>query len=109
RFLAESEPWKALAAWLRLADHPPAVPLKEEVARVLGRDIARIDDLISRQVNAILHHPSFQRLEASWRGLQFLVGTLPPEGASPEDGGIKVRVLNVAWKDLVRDQKNALE
>src|SRR3982751_6353131 len=31
--------------------------------------IAQIDQLISKQLNEILHHPSFQKLEASWRGI----------------------------------------
>jgi type VI secretion system ImpC/EvpB family protein len=102
-FLEESQPWPALAAWLRLTDGPPAVATKAEVARVLSRDIARIDELLSRQVNAILHHKAWQALEASWRGLHYLVQTLP------EGEDIKVRVLNVSWKEVVRDQKNALE
>jgi type VI secretion system protein ImpC len=36
----------------------------------------QIDQLLSEQVNAILHHPALQRLEASWRGLKFLVDRL---------------------------------
>ncbi|MCV4784502.1 type VI secretion system contractile sheath large subunit, partial [Escherichia coli] len=35
--------------------------------------IAEIDRLISAQMNEIMHHEEFQRLEASWRGLQYLV------------------------------------
>ena len=41
----------------------------------LQRDVARLDALLSAQVNAILHHPRFQRLEGSWRGLRYLVDT----------------------------------
>jgi type VI secretion system ImpC/EvpB family protein len=59
--------------------------------------------LLSNQVNAILHHPRFQRLEASWRGLQFLVERLP------EGENIKVRILDVSWRELARDQERALE
>src|SRR5262249_53283877 len=64
---------------------------------------ARLDALLNRQVNAILHHPGFQRLEASWRGLRYLVGQVP------EGENIKVRVLNVTWKELARDHERALE
>src|SRR5580704_10404106 len=35
--------------------------------------IAQIDELISKQLNEIMHAPEFQQLEASWRGLNFLV------------------------------------
>jgi len=28
---------------------------------------------VSRQLNEVLHHPDFQRLEATWRGLHYLV------------------------------------
>ena len=31
--------------------------------------IKQIDDLISLQLNEILHHPGFQTLESAWRGL----------------------------------------
>lgn len=103
-FLAEPDPWKAIATWLALTGQPHAASTREEVVGVLGRDIARIDDLLGKQVNAILHHPVLQKLEASWRGLRFLV---EPVGA--EEKKIKVRVLNVTWKELVRDQNNALE
>src|SRR5262245_56704937 len=41
-------------------------------ARQLDAAVARLDALLAGQVNAILHHPRFQSLEASWRGLEFL-------------------------------------
>ena len=41
---------------------------KDTVAMINHR-IAQIDELISDQLNEILHHPEVQALEASWRGL----------------------------------------
>src|SRR3954451_9939249 len=35
--------------------------------------IAEIDQKLSRQVDEILHHPSFQKLESAWRGLKFVI------------------------------------
>jgi type VI secretion system protein ImpC len=35
--------------------------------------IRKIDKMLSQQLDEVLHHPEFQRLEATWRGLQFLV------------------------------------
>src|SRR5579872_1454849 len=76
---------------------------RQEAARCIGREVARIDDLVARQVNAILHHPKFQKLEASWRGLKYLVEKLP------EDDSVKIKVLSITWSELVADQNRALE
>jgi type VI secretion system protein ImpD len=65
--------------------------------------IAAIDRLLSAQVDAILHHPRFQRLEASWRGLQFLVETAATMRR------VKIRLLDVSWRDLARDFERAIE
>ena len=35
--------------------------------------IAHVDHLLGQAVNAIVHHPEFQRVEAVWRGVKFLV------------------------------------
>ena len=48
---------------------------KDTVAMINHR-IAQIDELLSDQLNEILHHPEVQALEASWRGLQQLLMTL---------------------------------
>src|SRR5690606_17455985 len=45
---------------------------KDTVAMINDR-ISQIDELISAQLNEILHHPEVQKLESSWRGLHFLV------------------------------------
>jgi type VI secretion system ImpC/EvpB family protein len=76
---------------------------RDEIARRLGREIAAIDSRIAGQVNAVLHHPAFQKLEASWRGLKYLVDKLP------EDASLKIKVLSVTWGELVADQNRALE
>ena len=68
QFLEEPSPWKALCLWFGLNECSTPLPTKPEITRRLSRVIARIDMLLSRQVNAILHHPAFQKLEASWRG-----------------------------------------
>ena len=65
--------------------------------------IADIDALLSRQLNAILHAPAFQRLEASWRGLHYLVQQTE---TSPM---LKLRVLNVSKQDLAKDLEKASE
>ena len=99
RFLNEPSNAKSLLRWLG----PCPDSDKEEIVRRLNRDVALIDDLLNEQVNAIIHHPSFQRFESSWRGLQHLA-------EQAEDvAGIKIRMLSVTWKELARDLERALE
>lgn len=102
-FLDESSPWKSLARWLGDRFDLKSPDLKQRVAQKLSRDIVQIDTMLSRQVNAVLHHPQYQQLEASWRGLSYLVQQ------APEGQNVKVRVLNVSWKELARDAERALE
>jgi type VI secretion system ImpC/EvpB family protein len=102
-FLNEPCHWKALAYWVSSSLSLRGPNLKRRVAQLLNRDIARLDALLTRQVNAILHHPSFQKLEACWRGLHYLVQQ------TPEGENIKVRILNVTWKELARDLERAIE
>lgn len=63
--------------------------------------IAELDELVSLQVNRIIHHRKFQQLEASWRGLTLLVHQAP----SAEN--IRIRLLDLSWKDLSRDIERA--
>ena len=58
--------------------------------------VAGIDERISRQLDAILHDPGFQKLESTWRGLKFLVDR------TNFRKNIKVEMLN-ASKDAVRE------
>jgi type VI secretion system protein ImpC len=65
--------------------------------------IADLDDLISEQLNEVMHHEDFQHLEASWRGLNDLV-------MNTETGtSLKLRLLNVSKADLSKDLKSAVE
>ena len=65
----------------------------------LGVDIARIDEEVNRQLNAILHHPKFQRLEASWCGLSYLHDCMLRENRDD----IKLRFLDASWQELESD------
>ncbi len=75
------------------------------LARALNRQVALLDQVISEQVDAILHHPMFQRLEASWRGLAFLTAEVRRDASPP----IKIKVLNLKWSELGRDLDEAIE
>src|ERR1700759_3183363 len=47
--------------------------VKDDVIGTVEEMIARIDEKLSAQMNAILHAKEFQQLESSWRGLHYLV------------------------------------
>jgi type VI secretion system protein ImpD len=69
----------------------------------IDRLIAAIDAAVSRQLDAILHHPEFQRLEAAWRGLQWLVRRIEP--GNP----VLIKLLHAAWAEVCRDLGRAQE
>jgi len=64
--------------------------------RQVHRVIAMIDDALNRQVNAILHHPEFQAMEARWRGLAMLVHH------TGQSDDVKIKLLSVSWAQLSR-------
>ena len=101
RFLSAPSPAAALREWFD--DRIPHD--KDAVARQLNRDVALIDALLNDQLNAIIHHPQFQKLEASWRGLHYLTESAAEEG-NPR---VKIRALNTSWKELQRDFEGSLE
>ena len=65
--------------------------------------IAEIDRLLTDQMNEIMHHEDFQKLEGSWRGLNHLVKN------SLTGTQLKIRVLSVSKKDLLKDFERAVE
>src|SRR5574339_468782 len=50
-----------------------AVQVRPDTEAMINARIAQIDALLSAQLNEILHHPSFQKLEGTWRGLKYLL------------------------------------
>lgn len=80
-----------------------AMPRHPDGRPAIDRLIASIDALLSAQVNAILHHPRFQQLEASWRGLAYLVT------ASATTRRVRIRLLDVSWRELARDFECAID
>ncbi|NOZ70011.1 MAG: type VI secretion system contractile sheath large subunit [Deferribacteres bacterium] len=79
------------------------ITVSKDTEAMINARISQIDQLISRQLNEVLHHPDFQRLEASWRGLHYLVQQ------SETGETLKLRVMNVSKKDLLKDMEKASE
>ncbi|MCE5308068.1 MAG: type VI secretion system contractile sheath large subunit [Acidobacteriales bacterium] len=70
---------------------------------MINARIAQIDHLISIQLNEVLHHPSFQKLESTWRGLKYLLDQ------SETGENLKIKILNASKKELLRDLQRAPE
>ncbi len=69
------------------------------VRRAVEAVIAGIDLMLGDQLNAILHAPDYQRLEASWRGLHMLLRQ------TDKDAGVKVKVLSIGKRELTRSMR----
>ncbi|WBH16700.1 type VI secretion system contractile sheath large subunit [Sphingomonas radiodurans] len=82
------------------AQRPGADP--EELRARAQMIVASIDRRLREQLDAILHHPEFQRMEALWRGLAWLVQGI-------EDPQVKIRMLDVRWGEIARDLERALD
>ncbi|MCA9136979.1 MAG: type VI secretion system contractile sheath large subunit [Planctomycetales bacterium] len=105
-FLSAANVGDALQHWFGKSwNEDPRLKSKDSVLARIAADIAEIDQLLTDQINAILHHPKFQRLESSWRGLAFLVRRADIES----DPMIKVRVLTARWKELEKDFERSVE
>lgn len=79
------------------------ITVSKNTELMINSRIAQIDRLISRQLNEIMHHAEFQKLEASWRGLFYFVNQ------SETGEKLKIRVMNVSRKDLLKDMEKASE
>jgi type VI secretion system protein ImpC len=77
--------------------------VSKDTEAMLADAIAHLDELLSGQLNEILHHQDFQKLESTWRGLHYLVDQ------SETSTSLKIKVINVAKKELLADLKGALE
>ncbi|MDR0942838.1 MAG: type VI secretion system contractile sheath large subunit [Holosporales bacterium] len=78
-------------------------PRESSIIAFLTRRIAEVDELLTSQINEILHHPDFQKLEGSWRGLNYFV--MNTETSSR----LKIRLMNASLKDLRDDLTKAIE
>ena len=69
------------------------VVVSDDVISTIQAMIAEIDQKLTEQVNLILHHEEFQKLEGSWRGLHHLVSN------TESDEMLKIRVKNISKKE----------
>jgi type VI secretion system protein ImpC len=77
--------------------------ISRDTVAMLNHRIAQIDELISNQLNEVMHAAPFQKLEASWRGLHYLVTN------TETSTQLKLRLFNVSKQDLLSDLEKATE
>ncbi len=61
--------------------------------------IAALDKKLSEQINLILHHEDYQKLESAWRGLHYMVSN------TETDETLKIRVMSVSKQELGKTLK----
>lgn len=79
------------------------VKYDRNLAVTLNNAIAELDQVISRQLAAIMHSPKFTNLEGTWRGLHYLVKS------SETGSSLKIRALNASKHELTKDITKAVE
>ncbi len=73
--------------------------VSDDAVKSIEAIIAELDRKLTEQVNQIIHHPDFQALEGTWRGLHHLVSN------TETDETLKIRVLNISKKEVGKTLK----
>src|SRR5262245_54947234 len=73
----------------------------EAVSSAILAVLAEIDSLLSNQLNEILHHPAFQKLEASWRGLDYLVRH------TKDSDLLRIKIINATKTEWLDDARSS--
>jgi type VI secretion system protein ImpC len=81
----------------------PGQVVSNDVEQNIKFWIAQLDKKVSAQLNEVMHHKDFQKLESTWRGLHYLVHQ------SETGESLKIKVLNVSKRDLFKDLEKAVE
>jgi type VI secretion system protein ImpD len=71
----------------------------DAVRVTLHEFVGQIDRMVNRQLNEIMHHPAFRRLEAAWRGVWLLCESI--SGAKSKH--VLLKVLPCSWEELEED------
>jgi len=79
------------------------VTFNKNISKTLNEAVAALDAVISKQLAAVMHAPEFQKLEGSWRGLQYLIMN------SETSAQLKIKVFDVPKRELFKDVDRAAE
>ncbi|WP_407222866.1 type VI secretion system contractile sheath large subunit [Enterobacter hormaechei] len=78
-------------------------PVEKLDKTLIDHHIAELDFQISRQLDAVMHHREFQKVESLWRGLKQLVDS------TDYRQNVKTEILDVSKEDLRQDFEDAPE
>lgn len=67
----------------------------------IHEEINNIDAYLSQQLDRVIHHPRFQRVEATWRGLRRLISE-----SEDDPRLIKFRLINTTRNELMKDLRD---
>src|SRR5436190_7949298 len=73
--------------------------ISSDVVKSISAIIAELDKKLTEQINLILHHDDFQKLEGAWRGLSYLVKN------TETDEMLKIRFMNISKPELGKTLK----
>jgi type VI secretion system protein ImpC len=79
------------------------VVVSENLSATIDARVAELDELISKQLSAVMHHADFQKLESTWSGLHYLCKH------TSTGSMMKIQVFNASKKELVKDFKTAID
>jgi type VI secretion system protein ImpC len=73
--------------------------ISSDVVKSIEAMIAQLDKKMTEQINLILHHEDFQKLEGAWRGLHYLVNN------TETDEMLKIRFMDLSKQELGKTLK----
>jgi type VI secretion system protein ImpC len=73
--------------------------ISSDVVKSIEAIIAQIDTKLTEQINLILHHEDFQKIEGAWRGLHYLVNN------TETDEMLKIRFMDISKNELGKTLK----
>jgi type VI secretion system protein ImpC len=79
------------------------VTFKKSITVTLNNAVAAIDAKVSKQLAAVMHHPDFQKLEGTWRGMHYLIMNTETSAT------LKIKCFNISKRDLFKDLDKAVE
>ncbi|MEL6521188.1 MAG: type VI secretion system contractile sheath large subunit, partial [Pseudomonadota bacterium] len=71
--------------------------IKTDILDTIDEMISKIDTKMTAQMNEIIHHEEFQKLESAWRGLHYCVNN------SETGTDLKIKVMNVSKAELEKE------
>ena len=73
--------------------------ISSDVVKSIEAIIAQLDRKLSEQINLVMHHEDFQKLEGSWRGLDYMIKN------TETDEMLKIRFMNISKNELGKTLK----